>query len=882
MEHNIFGFIWRYSKPQQFVILLLTVCSLPFLYYSLDLPKMIVNDAIGGEGFPYSVLGIDLDQISYLLVLSGIFLALVVFNGGFKYYINVYKGRLGERMLRRLRYELYVRVLRFRLPRFKRMSQGEIIPMITSEVEPLGGFIGDAFATPAYQGGLLLTYLFFIFMQDPLLGAAAVSLYPIQGYIIPRLQRRVNQLGKQRVRNLRVVADRVGETVQGTQEIHAHDTSLYHMADIANRLATNYDIRYEIYRRKFFIKFLNNFLNQLTPFFFYAIGGILVIDGDISLGALVAVLAAYKDLASPWKELLTWYQMKEDVRIKYEQVIEQFQPPDLQPLEQLSEDGEIPSLPEEWRFANVTYAEDDSPPEIDNLTMRIPTRGHLAVVGDGGSGRDTLMLLLARLIRPTAGRIRFGEEDYQDLPERMTGRRIAYVGASTHMITGSLRDNMYYGLKHRPLRPPEYGHAEEALSRRRRAEALESGNTDLDINADWIDYAQAGVDTPEALEERALEVLALVDMSGDVYRMGLSGTLNPRHRTAAVIDKVLKARELVREKLAEPDYDGLVELWDIDAFNESATVAENLLFGTPLDATFDPDLIASNDYVREVLETAGLRETFFDIGRRVAATMVELFADLPPDHEFFEQYSFISAEELPDYQSLISRADKLGEEGLPEVDRARLTSLPFKLIPNRHRLGMIDEALKDKLLEARRIFRAELSEADRPKIAFFDVSEYNEAASTQDNILFGKIRYGASGAQDKVQTLLAQVIDAVDLRDTVTGVGLDRSVGVVGGRLSSLQRQKIALARALLRRPDVLLMVDATSALDGAAQARVHEAVLSEMSGRGLIWAPHRPGLVREFEDIIMLENGHLAGRGTFSELAMEEGSVLKRLLDDE
>src|SRR3546814_7980036 len=73
-------------------------------------------------------------------------------------------------------------------------------------------------------------------------------------------------------------------------------------------------IRFEIYQRKFFIKFLNNFINQLTPFFFYAIGGYLVIRGNLSFGALIAVLAAYKDLAGPWKELLDYYQMKEEDR----------------------------------------------------------------------------------------------------------------------------------------------------------------------------------------------------------------------------------------------------------------------------------------------------------------------------------------------------------------------------------------------------------------------------------------------------------------------------------------------------------------------------------------------------------------------------------------
>ena len=56
-----------------------------------------------------------------------------------------------------------------------------------------------------------------------------------------------------------------------------------------------------------------------------------MIGGSISFGALVAVLAAYKDLAVPWKELLDYYQQKEDIRIKYEQVVEQFDRPELMP-----------------------------------------------------------------------------------------------------------------------------------------------------------------------------------------------------------------------------------------------------------------------------------------------------------------------------------------------------------------------------------------------------------------------------------------------------------------------------------------------------------------------------------------------------------------------
>ena len=199
MESSILRFVLRHSRVEQIKLVLFTLVAFPFLYYSLNLPKTIINQAIGGDEFPRQLLGFSLEQIPYLMSLCGIFLSLVFVNGGFKYFINVYRGIVGERMLRRLRYQLLVHVLRFPIPQFRKLSQGEIVSMITAETEPLGGYIGDSIALPVFQGGTLLTILIFMFAQDWILGTAAIALYPIQGWMIPKLQRRVNLLKKERV-----------------------------------------------------------------------------------------------------------------------------------------------------------------------------------------------------------------------------------------------------------------------------------------------------------------------------------------------------------------------------------------------------------------------------------------------------------------------------------------------------------------------------------------------------------------------------------------------------------------------------------------------------------------------------------------------------------
>ena len=887
MQKSIFSFVWKFSRRQQLYVLFVTAISFPVLYGTLELPKIIINDAISpsmqdADAFPVRLFGLEFGQIAFLMLLCGAFLALVLINGAFKYHINVYRGRLGERMLRRLRYDLYQRVLRFRLPRFKRMSQGEIIPMITAEVEPLGGFVGDAYALPAFQGGTLLTYLIFIFAQDPILGVAAISLYPVQGYIIPKLQRHVNQLGKQRVRTVRILSDRIGETVSGVREIHSHGTVNHHQADFTRLLGRIYDIRFEIYRRKFFIKFLNNFLNQLTPFFFYSIGGYLVIQGSLSFGALVAVLAAYKDLSGPWRELLNFYQRSEDARIKYQQVVEQFQPPDIQPDDQFAHDAApIDPLPRELVFANVTYAEPDGGVVLENVNLTLPLDGRTAVIDAGNGGAEVLLMLAARLLVPTSGRLRLGELDLAELPEVALGRAIAYADSQPYLFTDDLRANLIYGLRQRPVIQPAYdAEAAEAL-RLHLAEARAAANSELDPNADWVDYDVAGAAGPEDLDDRLVAVLQAVELADDVYRMGLNGTIDPA-ADPVLADRLLSAREAVRRHLDDnPADQPLVELFAEDRYNTSASVAENLLNGTPVGDALRADRLAENAYVQAVLAKTGLTEIFVEIGVDVAETMIDIFRDLPPTHEFFEQFSFIGAEDLPDFEPLVARVRKEGPAVLKPDDRLKLMSLPFKLIVSRHRLDLIDEAMQERLLEARRVFRRDLPADLAGAIEFFDAARYNAAATLQDNILFGKVRYGQAGSQEGVQRLLGDVIDRLDLHRAIIGVGLAQPVGVAGSRLSGPQASKLGLARALLKRPGLLVLNEATARLDAATEARVAATLFDRMAGRGLVWSVQRPALAAAgFDEVLVLRDGRIAERGTWGELRTRKGGVLAGLLE--
>jgi putative ABC transport system ATP-binding protein len=901
MESNLFKYIWRHSWREQLVILAVVLVSQVFYFLSLDLPKTIVNEPIQGKGFEtagatarYFVISFDLpeflapgaadrtvhifngfefDRTDYLIALSLTFLTLVLINGFFKLQINTMKGRMGERMLRRLRYELFDRVLRFPIPYFRKVKQAEVATMIKDEVEPLGGFIGDAFVQPAFLGGQALTALAFILTQSIWLGIVTVAILVLQLAVIPPLRRPVLRLGKERQLTARQLAGRIAEAVDGAATIHVHDTSNHERADIVDRLSKIFFIRFRLYQLKFAVKFLNNLLAQMTPFLFYLVGGILAISGHLDVGGLVAVIAAYKDLPGPVKELLDWYQQLQDVQIKYEQVVEQFHPSGmLDPSKQALDADPGPPLTGNVVATSLVYIDDSDRKQLDGAAFDIGVNQHVAVIGDGG---EALWAVLTGLAQPSSGKLTIGGRDMAELPEAVSGSHISAVGSEPFLFPVSVRDNILYGLRHRPLRPAELDEAARRQVERIRLEAIRAGNPDLDHDADWTDYAAAGATGPDDITERLVEVLRLVDLEDDSYQLGLRGTIDPNTQPELAA-RMLRVRAEFRNRMSDPALASLVEPFDRASYNKNLSVAENLLFGTPIGDTFRAGRIMENAYVRQILEDQDLMQPLAQVGRQIAETMVELFADLPAGHPFFEQYSFIDADDLPEFRNLLARVGKDGA-AMDDADRSKLMAVSMPYIEARHRLGLIDEELEQRVLRARAAFAENLPPALIGAVDFYEPDRYIAAATLQDNILFGRLVYGQANAAERLLRVVTDVLGTLDLRRDVVEVGLDFPVGIGGKRLSAAQRQKLDLARALIKQPDLLLLNQSTALLDSVAQAKVMANILKSRAGRGVVWVLSHAEHARQFERVLVLKGGRVVAQGAASELD-KPGSTLHQL----
>ena len=146
-------------------------------------------------------------------------------------------------------------------------------------------------------------------------------------------------------------------------------------------------------------------------------------------------------------------------------------------------------------------------------------------------------------------------------------------------------------------------------------------------------------------------------------------------------------------------------------------------------------------------------------------------------------------------------------------------------------------------------------------------------ATLRENLIYGK--------RNATNRDLQHAVEAAGLKELVESLpeGYETIVGERGLKLSGGQRQRIALARAILRHPNLLIFDEATSSLDGETEERVQEALEKLIPGRTTVTIAHRLITVRHTDEILLLHKGEIAERGTHQELIELKGKYYELYL---
>ncbi|GAB7081302.1 ATP-binding cassette domain-containing protein [Megalodesulfovibrio paquesii] len=824
---------WVKESNVKLQILLLVVIGVTVAarVFPLEMQKKIINEAI------------SLKQVDLLVLYSGLYLVSVLLASGLKYVITLLQTSLGERALQGMRQQLFEHILTLPLSFFRKTSAGTVISSIIQELTAAGEFVGAAIAIPVTNILTLVSFAAYMFYLSPTMAAISLALYPVLIFLLPPLQRRTNNWNKARVESTRVLSNKISEAIGGIHEIQGNGSFHIEGRKHFRFLQNLYRIRitWTLYRQG--VKVLNNLFQSTGPFLLFLVGGWLAINGRFDLGALVAFLSAYEKIYDPWKELMDFYQVYQDAKVRYAKTMEAF---DVEPEFALApaDSQEKVGLDGAIEVKSLVFEVEGGIRLLNGIDMTLADGEHLALVGFSGSGKSTLAQCIGQLYKYTGGSIQLDGHEVAELSKADIAHNMGYVAQAPFIFDGTIEENLLYGVE-----------ADLPL------------DTPRDANGKVLDPAVL----PSL--DRMIEVVQQTGIFQDVLRFGLNTILTPGHADQAELrQKIIAIRQDFRNDHGAELADYL-EFFEEGRYLQHSSLAANLMFGHPVKPEYALENLAKNDFFRAFLREAQLKLPLLTLGDELARQTVDILGELPEDAIFFEQ-SPILAEELERWKEYVARPrGSLAE--LPQDLQDQLLELALRFAPGRHKMVPFSRLLETLVLEGRTRLHDALETHDAGAVSFYRTDGYIESQPILDNILFGKAKTDQPHVMERIQQAIVMLLIEQDMLEAVVSIGMQFRVGTKGDRLSGGQKQKLAIARAFMKEPPILIMDEATSALDNRSQSRIQNLIETKWKGRAtLIAVVHRLDIIKNFDQVAVMKAGKIVEQGSYADLMAKKGSL--------
>lgn len=353
----------------------------------------------------------------------------------------------------------------------------------------------------------------------------------------------------------------------------------------------------------------------------------------------------------------------------------------------------------------------------------------------------------------------------------------------------------------------------------------------------------------EAPDAELLAVCDRLAFAEDLFDLGLHVKV-----PAGEADRFLALRRAIAEQVArEP----AVERFVPGRFLERAGLAENLLFAPDDDGQIDEREL---DQWAGACAKAGVAPLCVAVGHAAVQHDLAALREMTPE-------LLKAVGTTPDEVAERVRLDEAARSGPigGELERVLVRrGLQARVVASEH---------WEEVVRARERVRAALG-PDAPPA--YDPDLWNARLGLRDNLLFGHLDPADVSADRRVRALLHEALDRAGLTDEVRRRGLDFDVGERGARLSGGQRQKVALARVLLKRPRLVLLDEVTSALDQVSARQVFDAFTQPDPGCTVVAITHQLGWLDRFDRVVVFEGGRVVEDGPSSLLAGRGGAYAK------
>lgn len=292
---SVWRYIWRMSGWHQLGVCGLAAITAAVGLVPIELQRRIIDDAITPG------------DVTLLAWLGATYAAAILLHQAGKVALGLYQGWISESAVRYTRGHL-MSILCRREAEGGHTPGGQAVSVINAEVDKLGGFVGEGVAQATVSVTMLIGVFTYMIVIEPRIAAFALLFLVPQAILTPLVQRKLNRLTEDRLGLLRGLGDIVASGDACTGD------------GLGPTLDRVYGNRIRFYVWKNALKAALNLLNAAGPLAVLAIGGWLAIQGETTVGVIVAFVSGFQRLADPVRQLLATYRLAAQARVQHEMI----------------------------------------------------------------------------------------------------------------------------------------------------------------------------------------------------------------------------------------------------------------------------------------------------------------------------------------------------------------------------------------------------------------------------------------------------------------------------------------------------------------------------------------------------------------------------------
>lgn len=363
-----------------------------------------------------------------------------------QYYLMAY---IGQSAMRDLRQEMFEKLEHMSVGFFVRHSTGELLSRMNNDVTMVQGAMTTAFTGAIKEALTVVALVFVVFYRDATLALIGMVVFPLAIYPLLNFGKRLKRYARRVLVSLEDITERLDETISGIRIVKAFAMERYE----CERFTEVNQTLFNAFMRRFKVRALSNpVMETLGGFGVCAVlsyGGYQVIHGHSTPGTFFSFLTALAMLYEPIKRINEVNMTIQEGVSAGERIFSLLDTP----MDVADRPGAkiIETVKEEILFENVSFSYDGCEPVLKDVTLKVRAGEAIAVVGESGVGKSTLLDLLPRFYDVTGGRILVDGTDVRDITQKSLRENIGIVTQQTILFDDTIRNNIAYGRPDLPL-----------------------------------------------------------------------------------------------------------------------------------------------------------------------------------------------------------------------------------------------------------------------------------------------------------------------------------------------------------------------------------------------------------------------------------------------